>query len=71
MPIRKVARAPSGCIKIRDLPGLNLDCARRGPFTVRYHVCPQCWSQAARDLFRLLAEISEIILSPPLQPDRL
>lgn len=62
MAMRKAARAPSDCIKTRDLPVLDLDWARRSPFTVHCHVGSQCWYWAARHLFRLLAEIPEIFL---------
>jgi hypothetical protein len=62
MPMRKAARAPSGCIKNPKACGFSTWIALGAPFTVRCHACSQYWSQGGAASFRLLAGIPEIFL---------
>jgi hypothetical protein len=59
--MQKAPRALSGCIKNQDLPGLDLDCARPGPFTVHRHDCSQSWSRG-RSISRILAKTAKYFL---------
>jgi len=59
MAMRKAARAPSGCIKTRNLPCYQPEFRSAWPLYCSLPCLSQCWSQAARHHFRLLAEILE------------